>query len=58
MTHLLNTALAGKAATARTGFTVTAKDVPFDVSDHASYTDPHGADVTALLADAIAKVNA
>ncbi|MFE3556963.1 hypothetical protein ACFXKW_19145 [Streptomyces sp. NPDC059193] len=54
----LNTHLAGRAATAIPGFTVTAKDAAFDVSDHASYTDPHGADVTALLASAVAGASA
>ncbi|MEV5080396.1 hypothetical protein ACIQFZ_41430 [Streptomyces sp. NPDC093064] len=50
----LNTELEGRAATAIPGCTVTAKDAPFDVSDHESYADPHGADVAALLADAVA----
>ncbi|MFD7379792.1 hypothetical protein [Streptomyces mirabilis] len=54
----LNTELAGKAAIVIPGFTVTAKAAPFHVSDHASYTDPSGADVAALLADAIAGVSA
>ncbi|QIB49523.1 hypothetical protein [Streptomyces aureoverticillatus] len=54
----LNTELAGKAATVIPGFTVTAKDAPFDVSDHDSYTDPHGNDIAALLADALAGVSA
>ncbi|MGW3956615.1 hypothetical protein ACWEKM_38235 [Streptomyces sp. NPDC004752] len=54
----LNTELAGKAATVIPGFTVTAKGTPFDVSDHESYADPYEADVTALLADAVAGVNA
>ncbi|WP_225900179.1 hypothetical protein [Streptomyces sp. RLB3-17] len=54
----LNTELAGKAATVLPGFTVTAKAAPFHVSDHASYTDPSGADVAALLADANAGVSA
>ncbi|MER6074630.1 hypothetical protein ABT187_38615 [Streptomyces sp. NPDC001817] len=54
----LNTELAGKAATVIPGFTVTAKDAVFHVSDHESYADPYGADVTALLADAIAGVRA
>ncbi|WP_051809685.1 hypothetical protein [Streptomyces sp. NRRL S-378] len=52
----LNTELAGRAALAIPGFTVTAKDAAFDVSDHDSYTDPYGADVTALLAAALAGV--
>ncbi|MGW4995437.1 hypothetical protein ACWEQ3_49115 [Streptomyces mirabilis] len=54
----LNTELAGKAATVIPGFTVTAKGAPFDVSDHESYADSYEADVTALLADAVAGVNA
>lgn len=40
------------------GYTVTAKDVPFHVSEHESYADPHEVDIVALLADAIAGVNA
>ncbi|MFF3967930.1 hypothetical protein ACFYZI_41045 [Streptomyces griseorubiginosus] len=54
----LNTELAGRAATVLPGFTVTAKDAPFHVSDHAIYTDPYDTDIAALLADAIAGVNA
>lgn len=54
----LNTELAGKAATVIPGFTVTAKEAPFDVSDHESYADPHDVDVAALLADAVAGVSA
>ncbi|MBT1183920.1 hypothetical protein HET69_07795 [Streptomyces sp. CJ_13] len=50
----LNTELAGKAATIIPGCTVTAKDAPFNVSDHDSYADPYDADVAALLADALA----
>ncbi|MFC9585956.1 hypothetical protein ACFVJ8_24440 [Streptomyces yangpuensis] len=52
----LNTELAGRAALAIPGSTVTAKDAAFDVSDHDSYTDPYGADATALLAAALAGV--
>ncbi|MGW6939983.1 hypothetical protein ACWGF3_13410 [Streptomyces xanthophaeus] len=54
----LNTELAGRAATVIPGFTVTAKHTAFDVSDHDSYTDPHGTNVTALLAAAVAGVTA
>uniref|UniRef100_UPI002F914B42 hypothetical protein n=1 Tax=Streptomyces atratus TaxID=1893 RepID=UPI002F914B42 len=54
----LSTELEGEAVTAIPGFTVTAKDAPFDVSDHESCTDPHGADAAALLADAFAGVSA
>ncbi|MGC4986654.1 hypothetical protein ACLQ18_39695 [Streptomyces sp. DT193] len=54
----LNTELEGRAATVIPGFTVTAKDVPFRVSEHESYTDPYGADGAALLADAVAGVTA
>lgn len=54
----LNTELEGKAATVIPGFTVTAKDASFDVSDHESYADPYEADVAALLADAVAGVSA
>lgn len=54
----LNTELAGKAATVVPGFTVAAKDAPFDVSDHDSYADPYDADVAALLADALAGASA
>ncbi|WP_264926923.1 hypothetical protein [Streptomyces sp. A012304] len=55
---LLNTELEGRAALVIPGFTVTAKDAVFHVSDHDTYADPHGADVTALLADALAGVSA
>ncbi|MEK2477549.1 hypothetical protein [Streptomyces noursei] len=48
----------GRAATVIPGFTVTAKDAPFDVSDHESYTDPHGTDIAALLPDAVTGVSA
>lgn len=54
----LNTELEGRAATVIPGFTVTAKDVPFHVSGHERYADPYGADVAALLADAVAGVSA
>ncbi|MEU4955800.1 hypothetical protein ACFYN3_39055 [Streptomyces lavendulae] len=54
----LNTHLAGRAALVIPGYTVTAKNAAFDVSDHDSYTDPHSADVTAFLAAAIAGVSA
>ncbi|WP_328765375.1 MULTISPECIES: hypothetical protein [unclassified Streptomyces] len=54
----LNTTLEGRTATVIPGLTVTAKDAVFDVSDHASYTDPYDADVTALLVDAVAGVSA
>ncbi|AVH61730.1 MULTISPECIES: hypothetical protein [Streptomyces] len=54
----LNTELAGRAATVIPGFTVTAKNAPFHVSDHASYRDPYETDVAALLADAIAGASA
>ncbi|WP_331726585.1 hypothetical protein [Streptomyces uncialis] len=52
----LTAELAGRAAAiVMPGFTVTVKDALFDVSEHESYTDPYLADVTALLADALAK---
>lgn len=54
----LNAELEGKAAVVLPGFTVTAKDTLFDVSDHGSYSDPHGADIAALLADALEEVRA
>lgn len=54
----LNTELAGRAATVIPGFTVTAKDALFDVSDHESYTAPYLADVAALLVDALAGASA
>ncbi|WP_046500632.1 hypothetical protein [Streptomyces odonnellii] len=54
----LNTELSGRAATVIPGLTVIAKDAPFDVSDHESYADPHGVDIAALLADAVAGVSA
>ncbi|MFF8960781.1 hypothetical protein [Streptomyces sp. NPDC014894] len=50
----LNTELAGRAATVLPGFTVTAKNTLFDLSNHESYTDPYLTDVPALLADALA----
>nr|MDT0521319.1 hypothetical protein [Streptomyces sp. DSM 41633] len=54
----LNTELAGRAALVIPGFTVTARNAAFDVNNHDSYTDPHGADAIALLAAAIAGVSA
>lgn len=54
----LNAELEGRAALVIPGFTVMAKDAVFRVSDHDSYADPHGADVTALIAAAIAGVSA
>jgi hypothetical protein len=54
----LNTLLEGRAATVLPGFTVTAKAVPFHVSEHEGYADPHDADIVALLADAIEGVSA
>ncbi|MEU6211807.1 hypothetical protein ABZ891_18080 [Streptomyces sp. NPDC047023] len=51
----LTTELAGHAATAIPGYPVTAQDTAFSVSDHASYTDPYGADVTALLAGVLTR---
>ncbi|MFF0094614.1 hypothetical protein ACFYSF_32310 [Streptomyces canus] len=54
----LNTELAGRAATVLRGFTLTAKDAPFHVSEHESYTDPYDADFAGLLAAAIAGVSA
>jgi hypothetical protein len=51
----LNTELEGKAATVLPGFTVTAKDAHFDVSDHESYADPYETDATVLLAAAITR---
>ncbi|WP_326615354.1 hypothetical protein OG949_41325 (plasmid) [Streptomyces scopuliridis] len=48
----------GKAATVIPGLTVTANDAPFHVNDHESYAGPHGADLAALLADAVAGVSA
>ncbi|MER5886950.1 hypothetical protein ABT160_24265 [Streptomyces sp. NPDC001941] len=53
----LNTELAGRAALVVPGFTVTAKDALFHVSDHDSYFAPYGGDITELLADAIAGVS-
>ncbi|MCF3143676.1 hypothetical protein [Streptomyces platensis] len=49
----VNAELEGKAATVIPGFTVTAKDAPFDVSDHAAYNDPYETDVAVLLAAAV-----
>ncbi|MER5811421.1 hypothetical protein ABT143_25055 [Streptomyces sp. NPDC002033] len=50
----LNTELTGRAALVRPGFTVTVEEATFDVSDHDSYINPHGNDVTVLLAMAVA----
>ncbi|WP_372412037.1 hypothetical protein [Streptomyces luteireticuli] len=49
-----NTELEGRAALVVPGFTVTANDAVFDVSDHDSYIDPQDVDIAVLLADAIA----
>ncbi|MER7119116.1 hypothetical protein ACWCY1_10275 [Streptomyces goshikiensis] len=54
----LNTELAGQAAAVIPGCTVTARDVPFNVSDHDNYADPYDVDVAALLADALAGMSA
>ncbi|MFJ5032690.1 hypothetical protein ACIQB5_32430 [Streptomyces sp. NPDC088560] len=55
----LTTELAGRATTVIPGgCTVTAKAAPFDLGDHASYIDPHGADIATLLADAVVRVSA
>ncbi|WP_234327944.1 hypothetical protein [Streptomyces sp. NRRL F-2664] len=54
----LNTELEGQAATIVPGFMVTAKCVPFDFGDRENYSDPYRTDVTALLAAAMAGVNA
>jgi hypothetical protein len=53
-----NTELEGRAATVIPGFTLTAKDAVFDVSDYESYADPYGADTAALLAAAVEGVSA
>lgn len=55
---LINTELECRAATRLPGFTVTAKEEPFDVSDHESYTNLHDADITTLLANAVVRVSA
>ncbi|WP_338895212.1 hypothetical protein WBG99_05355 [Streptomyces sp. TG1A-60] len=54
----LNTLLEGKAATVMPGYTVTAKDTVFHVSDHASYNDPHETDACDLLAALLEDVSA
>ncbi|MFK0259106.1 hypothetical protein [Streptomyces sp. NPDC090445] len=54
----LNTQPTGRAATVIPGFTVTAKGAVFNFNSIDSHTDPHGADVTALLAVAVAGVSA
>ncbi|MEV5242611.1 hypothetical protein AB0K89_26415 [Streptomyces cinnamoneus] len=54
----LNAELEGRAALLIPGFTITAKDAVFDVSDHGGYADPHGTDLAALLADAVEGVSA
>ncbi|MFD9574155.1 hypothetical protein ACFWBI_30535 [Streptomyces sp. NPDC059982] len=50
----LNTELTGRAALVFPGFTVTVEEATFDVSDHDSYINPHGNDVTVLLAMVVA----
>ncbi|MFF7975880.1 hypothetical protein [Streptomyces sp. NPDC007905] len=57
-TERLNTLLKGRAATVMPGYTVTAKDTVFHVSDHASYSDPHKADACELLTALIENVKA
>ncbi|MFJ5548613.1 hypothetical protein [Streptomyces sp. NPDC093225] len=52
----LDTELARRAAFLIPSFTVTPKDTAFDASDYDSYTDSHDADVTCLLAAAVAEV--
>ncbi|WP_231905807.1 hypothetical protein [Streptomyces davaonensis] len=54
----LNTLLEGRATTVMPGYTVTAKDTAFHVSDHASYSDPHEADACELLAALLKDVSA
>ncbi|MGW7260645.1 hypothetical protein [Streptomyces sp. NPDC054834] len=54
----LNTLLEGRAATVMPGYTVTAKDTVFHVSDHASYSDPHKADACELLTTLLEDVKA
>ena len=54
----LNTLLEGRAATVMPGYTVTAKDTTFHVSDHASYRDPHEDDACELLAALLEDVSA
>lgn len=54
----LNAQLATTADTVVPGFTLTAKGAPFDVSDHAAYSDPYEADAAVLLAAAIEGVSA
>lgn len=53
----LTTHLAGRAALVIADCTVTAKNTAFDVNDHDSYIDPHGIDVTTLLAAVLAEVS-
>ncbi|MEW2290240.1 hypothetical protein [Streptomyces sp. NPDC047841] len=48
----LTTQLEGQAATLLSGFTVTATNAVFGLSDHDSHADPRGATVAALLTDA------
>ncbi|MGW2892304.1 hypothetical protein ACWDDN_44820 [Streptomyces griseoruber] len=54
----LNTLLAGQAATVMPGYTVTAKDTGFRVSDQASYRDLHEDDACELLAALLGDVSA
>ncbi|MEU3774217.1 hypothetical protein AB0F11_13615 [Streptomyces sp. NPDC032472] len=49
----LNGELEDRAATVIPGWTVIAKEAPFDVSDHEGYRDPYGNDAVALLRAAI-----
>jgi hypothetical protein len=51
------TELECRAATVIADLTVIARGAAFDVSEHKSYADPYGADLTALLADAVAGVS-
>ncbi|MFD8938574.1 hypothetical protein ACFV0R_25545 [Streptomyces sp. NPDC059578] len=50
----LTAALDGRETTLMPGFRLSARFGPFDVSDHPLFTDPHDANVTALLADTLA----
>jgi hypothetical protein len=54
----LNTLLEGRAATVMPGYTVTAKDTVFHVSDHASYSDPQETDACEILAALLEDVSA
>ncbi|MFF5131060.1 hypothetical protein ACFY41_29570 [Streptomyces syringium] len=54
----LTSVLQGRAASVVPGFAVTARNAPFDVSDHERFIAPDDADAVALLAAAVEGVSA